>query len=100
MMFIRSFVARPYSIPSGNEPGVAKNIRWIASHLDTGFAQGDLIAYAHENGQTWIARVVAVEPKGLQLKRGGNPEEFLMQWDKIIGKMLFPYYSPNGHSKP
>ncbi|MFZ2276754.1 MAG: protein kinase, partial [Prosthecobacter sp.] len=96
MLFVRSFIARPYFIPSGNEPGVAKNSRWIASHLDTGFAQGDLIAYAHENGQTWLARVVAVESKGLLLKRGGNPEEYLMSWDKIIGKMLFPYYSPAG----
>jgi predicted Ser/Thr protein kinase len=94
MMFVRSFVARPYHIPSGNEPGVAKNSRWIASHLDTGFAQGDLIAYAHENGQTWIARVVAVEVKGLLLKRGSSPAEFLMPWDKIIGKMLFSYLSP------
>ncbi|MCF7786629.1 MAG: protein kinase [Prosthecobacter sp.] len=95
MLFVRSFIARPYFIPSGNEPGVAKNSRWIASHLDTGFAQGDLIAYAHENGQTWLARVVAVEAKGLLLKRGGKPEEFFMPWDKIIGKMLFPYYSPS-----
>lgn len=94
MLFIRSFIARAYYVPSGNEPGVAKNSRWIASHLDTGFAPGELIAYAHENGQTWIARVVTVEPKGLLLKRGGNPEEFLMPWDKIIGKMLFSYLSP------
>ncbi len=94
MLFVRSFIARPYFVPSGNEPGVAKNSRWIASHLDAGFAQGDLIAYAHESGQTWLARVVAVEPKGLLLKRGGSPDEFLMPWDKIIGKMLFSYLSP------
>jgi len=93
-LFIRSFIARPYYVPSGNEPGVAKNSRWIASHLDTGFAPGDLIAYAHESGQTWIARVVAVEAKGLLLKRGGSSDEFLMPWDKIIGKMLFSYLSP------
>lgn len=92
MLFMRSFIARPYIIPHGNEPGVAKNSRWIASHLDTGFIPGDLIAYAHESGQTWIARVVAVEPKGLLLKRGSSPEEFLMPWDKIIGKMMFPYW--------
>ena len=100
MLFVRSFIARPYFVPSGNEPGVAKNSRWIASHLDTGFAPGDLIAYAHESGQTWLARVVAVEVKGLLLKRGGNPEEFLMPWDKIIGKMLFSYLSPGTMPKP
>jgi tRNA A-37 threonylcarbamoyl transferase component Bud32 len=99
MLFIRSFIARPYYVPSGNEPGVAKNSRWIASHLDTGFEPGELIAYAHENGQTWLARVVAVEAKGLLLKRGGNPEEFLMPWDKIIGKMLFSYLSPGAVPK-
>lgn len=100
MLFIRSFIARPYIIPHGNEPGVAKNSRWIASHLDTGFNPGDLIAYAHENGQTWLARVVAIESKGLRLKRGRSREEFFMPWDKIIGKMLFSYYSPDGQPKP
>ncbi|WP_395744412.1 protein kinase domain-containing protein [Prosthecobacter sp.] len=100
MLFIRSFIARAYIIPHGNEPGVAKNSRWIASHLDTGFAPGDLIAYAHETGQTWLARVVSVEPKGLLLKRGSSAEEFLMPWDKIIGKMLFSYYSPDAKPQP
>ncbi len=95
MFFFRSFIAQAYIVPHGNEPGVAKNSRWIASHLDTGFAPGELIAYANENGQTWIARVVAVEPKGLRLKRGSTPEEFFMPWDKIIGKMLFSYLSPS-----
>lgn len=94
--FIKAFICASYSIPHGNEPGVAKGSRWLASRLNTGFAAGDLIAYAHESGQTWLARVVAVEPKGLQLKRGSSPDEFFMPWDKIIGKMLFPYYSPNG----
>jgi tRNA A-37 threonylcarbamoyl transferase component Bud32 len=98
MLFVRSFIARPYIVPHGNEPGVARNSRWIASHLNTGFAMGDLIAYAHESGQTWIARVVAVEPKGLLLKRASSPEEFLMPWDKIIGKMLFSYLSPGAVS--
>lgn len=95
MFFVRSFIARAYVMPSGNEPGVAKNSRWIASHLSTGFAPGDLVAYAHENGQTWLARVVAVEDKGLLLKRGGKPEEFFMPWDKIIGKMLFSHFTPD-----
>lgn len=104
MFFIRAFIGASYSIPHGNEPGVAKGSCWIASKLDTGFTQGDLIAYAHESGQTWLARVVAVEPKGLLLKRGSSPEEFFMPWDKIIGKMLFPYYSSGaqrtGEMKP
>ena len=94
--FIKAFICASYSIPHGNEPGVAKGSRWFASRLNTGFVAGDLIAYAHESGQTWLARVVAVEPKGLQLKRGSSPDEFFMPWDKIIGKMLFPYYSPAG----
>lgn len=100
MLFIRSFIARPYFIPHGSEPGVAKSSRWIASHLNTGFAQGDLVAYEHESGRTWIARVVAVEAKGLRLKRGGSPEDFLMPWDKIIGKMLFSYYPPGEGAAP
>lgn len=92
MFFIRAFIGASYSIPHDHEPGVAKGSRWLASKLNTGFAPGNLITYAHENGQTWLARVVAVEPKGLQLKRGSSPDEFFMPWDKIIGKMLFPYW--------
>ncbi|MDZ4405240.1 protein kinase [Prosthecobacter sp.] len=99
MFFIRSFIARPYIVPHGNEPGVAKNSRWIASHLDTGFTPGDLIAYEHEGGQTWLARVITVETKGLRLKRASNPDEFFMPWDKIIGKMLFSYMSPGALPK-
>lgn len=95
IFFVRSFIARAYVVPTGNEPGVAKNSRWIATHLNTGFAPGELVAYAHENGQTWLARVVAVEAKGLRLKRGGKPDEFFMPWDKIIGRMLFSYLSAN-----
>ncbi|WP_395753460.1 protein kinase domain-containing protein [Prosthecobacter sp.] len=90
--FIKAFICASYSTPTGNEPGVARGSYWMASRLNTGFAPGDLIAFAHESGQTWLARVVVVEPKGLLLKRGGSPEEFFMPWDKIIGKMLFPYW--------
>lgn len=97
--FIRAFIGASYSIPHGNEPGVAKGSCWIASKLNTGFTADDLIAYAHESGQTWLARVVAVDLKGLRLKRGSSPEEFFMPWDKIIGKMLFPYWPP-GVGKP
>jgi hypothetical protein len=94
-MFIKSFIAGAYKIPQGNEPGVAKDSRWIASHLDTGFSSGDLIIFEHESDQYWIARVVARENKGLLLKRGGSPDEFFMPWDKIVGKMLFSHFSPD-----
>lgn len=99
MFFIRAFIGASYSIPHDHEPGVAKGSRWLASKLNTGFVPGDLIAYAHESGQTWLARVIAVEPKGLRLKRGSSPEEFFMPWDKIIGKMLFSYWPPGGVKK-
>jgi hypothetical protein len=94
-MFIKSFIAGAYKIPQGNEPGVAKNSHWFASHLDTGFASGDLILFEHEIGQTWTARVVERQPKGLRLKRGGSPDEFFVPWDKIVGKMLFSHFSPD-----
>lgn len=98
--FIKSFICASYFIPNGGEPGVAKGSHWMASRLNTGFAPGDLIAYQHESGQTWLARVVAVEPKGLRLKRGGSPDEFSVPWDKVMGKMLFSYFSPDALSKP
>lgn len=96
MFFIRAFIGASYSIPHDHEPGVAKGSRWLASKLNTGFVPGDLITYAHENGQTWLARVIAVEAKGLLLKRGSSKEEFFMPWDKIIGKMLFSYWPLGG----
>jgi tRNA A-37 threonylcarbamoyl transferase component Bud32 len=99
-MFIRSFIITSYRVPTGNEPGVVKDSLWLAYRLNTSFTPGDLIAYEHENGQTWLAKVVAQEPKGLRLKRGSNPEEFLMPWDKIIGKMWFSYMSPSKVPKP
>ncbi|MCB1208849.1 MAG: SdpI family protein, partial [Verrucomicrobiales bacterium] len=99
-MFIRSFIAGAYRVPVGSEPGVAKNSHWFASHLDTGFAAGDLILFDHESGHCWIARVIKREPKGLQLKRGGSPEAFFMPWDKIVGKMLFSHFSPGTTPAP
>ena len=97
-MFIKSFIAGAYRCPQGSEPGVIKNSHWIAAHLDTGFASGDLILFEHDSGQTWIARVVKREDKGLLLKRGGSPAEFFMPWDKIVGKMLFSHFSPDAQS--
>jgi serine/threonine protein kinase len=94
-MFIKGFIAGAYRIPQGNEPGVVKNSHWLASHLDTGIATGDLIIFEHESGKYWIARVVSRDAKGLQLKRGGGPDEFFIPWDKIVGKMLFSHYTPD-----
>lgn len=94
-MFIQSFIAGAYRVPVGNEPGVAKDSHWLASHLDTGFEKGDLILFEQESGRYWIARVLEREPKGLRLKRGGSPEAFFVPWDKIVGKMLFSHFSPD-----
>ncbi len=99
-LFVKSFIVAAYSIPNGSEPGVAKGSYWLASRLNTGFAAGDLIAFQHESGHTWLARVVAKEDKGLRLKRGGSPDEFFMPWDKIVGKMWFSYLSPDALPKP
>ena len=99
-LFIKSFIAGAYRIPNAAEPGVAKGSHWFASHLDTGFSIGDLIIFEHESGRYWIARVVAREEKGLRLKRGGSPDEFVEPWDKIVGKMLFSHFSPDGLNLP
>lgn len=98
-LFIKSFIVGAYSIPNASEPGVAKGSYWLASRLDTGFSAGELIAFQHESGHTWLARVVANEDKGLRLKRGGSPDEFFMPWDKIVGKMWFSYLSPDASPK-
>jgi hypothetical protein len=62
--------------------------------LDTGFDSGDIIAFEHERGHPYIARVVKREDKGLLLKRGGVEEAFLVPWDKVIGKLLFSHFTP------
>jgi tRNA A-37 threonylcarbamoyl transferase component Bud32 len=94
-MFIRSFIITPYSIPQASEPGVTKGSHWIASRIDSGFDQGDLIVYEHTSSQAWIARVVKREPDGLLLKRGGSADTFFVKWDKVIGKMLFSHFTPD-----
>jgi tRNA A-37 threonylcarbamoyl transferase component Bud32 len=94
-MFIRSFMITLYQIPQGNEPGVTKGSHWIASRIDTGFDQGDLIVFEHTRSQAWIARVVKREPDGLILKRGGSADTFFVKWDKVIGKMLFSHFTPD-----
>jgi hypothetical protein len=94
-MFIKSFIAATYRVPSDTEPGVAKNSHWFASHLDSGFSTGNLVIFQHESGHYWIARVVAREEEGLLLKRGGSPDEFFVPWDKIVGKMLFSHFTPD-----
>lgn len=94
-MFIRSFIVTPYNIPVGSEPGVAKGSHWIASRMDSGFDNGDLIVYEQDSEHTWIARVVKREPDGLLLKRGGSPDAFFVKWDKVIGKMLFSHFTPD-----
>jgi hypothetical protein len=63
--------------------------------LDTGFGRGDIIAFEHESGHPYIARVVKQEDKGLLLKRGGVEEAFLVPWDKVIGKLLFSHFMPD-----
>lgn len=99
-LFIKSFITGAYRVPVGTEPGVAKNSHWFASHLDIGFEDGDLILFERESGTYWIARVIKREPKGLRLKRGGNPDEFFVPWDKIVGKMLFSHFSPSTTPTP
>ena len=94
--FIKAFVFAAYTVPVGSEPGVIKGSRWFASRLDTGFSEGDLIVFLHESGNQWLARVVKTLDNGLQLKRGGAPEEFFMPWDKIVGKMQFSYWPLGG----
>ncbi len=98
--FIKSFIMGAYRVPQGNEPGVAKNSHWLASHLDTGFAEGDLILFEHDSEHIWIARVVKRERDGLLLKRGGSPDTFFVKWDKVIGKMLFSHFTPDAFPKP
>ncbi|MGV3662742.1 MAG: protein kinase domain-containing protein [Prosthecobacter sp.] len=93
-LFFKSFIAAPYEIAGGVETGVTKGSHWMVSRLDTGFNAGDLIVFQHDSDLYWIARVVALEQKGLRLKRGGAAEEFFMPWDRIAGKMLFAHFSP------
>ncbi|MDB6006282.1 MAG: hypothetical protein JWR15_3269 [Prosthecobacter sp.] len=99
-LFIKSFIAAPYKMAGSAETGVTQGSHWMVMRLNTGFSPGDMIVFLHENDQYWIARVIAVEDKGMRLKRGGSPDEFFMPWDRISGKMLFSYLSPVALPKP
>jgi hypothetical protein len=67
--------------------------------MDLGFWPGDKIAFEHESGHPYIARVVMREDKGLLLKRGGVEEAFLVPWDRVIGKLLFSHFMPDAVSE-
>lgn len=99
-LFIKSFVAASYKMAGSAETGVTQGSHWMVLRLNTGFSPGDMIVFLHESDQYWIARVIAVEAKGMRLKRGGSPDEFFMPWDRIAGKMLFSYLSPVALPKP
>jgi tRNA A-37 threonylcarbamoyl transferase component Bud32 len=98
--FIKGFIFDAYRMRGRNEDGVPQGSHWIASKLDTGFAPGDIIAFEHESGHPYIARVVKREDKALLLKRGGVEEAFGVPWDKVIGKLLFSHFTPLASPSP
>lgn len=95
VFFIKSFILESYRIAGGGEAGVTKGSHWISCRLDTGFDPNDLVVYEHERGNPFIGRVVKKADKGLVLKRGGVEGEFFVEWDRIIGKLLFSHFTPD-----
>ena len=92
--FIKGFILEMYRMAGKNEAGVPQGSHWVVTKMDLGFEPGDMIAFEHESGHPYIARVVKREDKGLLLKRGGVEEAFLVPWDKVIGKLLFSHFMP------
>ena len=95
-LFIRSFIIASYREGGGGGSGIAKGSHWMVSRLDTGFAEGEVVVYEHDNGQHWLAKVVRREDKGLMLKRKEETGEFFMPWKRIAGKLMFSHFSPGG----
>lgn len=93
-LFVRSFIIEAYKIAGGAETGITKGSHWMASRLDTGFSPGDVIVYEHDSHHRWLARVVKREENGLLAKRGGVDGEFLIPWEKVLGKLLFSHFTP------
>jgi len=93
--FIKGFVFDLYRMAGRSETGVTQGSHWIASKLDTGFDPSQLVAFEHDSGYDYIARVVRHEEKGLLLRRGGVDEAFFVPWDRIIGKLLFSHFTPS-----
>ncbi|MES2596123.1 MAG: protein kinase [Verrucomicrobiota bacterium] len=94
-LFVRSFIVAAYKVDGGAETGIMRGSHWLVSRLDTGFAPGDAIVYEHDSHQHWLARVVNREEKGLMARRGGVDGEFLIPWDKVLGRLLFSHFTPN-----
>jgi tRNA A-37 threonylcarbamoyl transferase component Bud32 len=97
--FIKGFILEAYQMAGKNEAGVPQGSHWLASKLDTGFGRGDIIAFEHESGHPFVARLVKRDGQGLLLKRGGVEEAFFVPWDKVIGKLLFSHFTPDAVSK-
>ncbi len=98
--FIRSFILQPFKMPIGTQKGMTKGSHWIASKINTGFSPGHIIVFEHESGQPWTARVVEDKKDGLLLMRDGQEGTFFVQWDKVIGKLIFSHYTPAIPLKP
>jgi tRNA A-37 threonylcarbamoyl transferase component Bud32 len=98
--FIKGFIFDSYRMAGRVEAGVNQGSHWIACKLDTGFDPGDLIAFAHESGHAWIARVVKREKDGLVLKRGGQTDTFFVKWNQVIGKLVFSHFTPDVVPQP
>jgi Protein kinase domain/SdpI/YfhL protein family/SLBB domain len=97
--FIKGFILETYRMAGRNEAGVPEGSHWVVTKMDLGFWPGDKIAFEHESGHPYIARVVMREDKGLLLKRGGVEEAFLVPWDRVIGKLLFSHFMPDAVSE-
>lgn len=98
--FIKGFIFDAYRIAGKSEAAVTQGSHWITSKLDTGFTPGELIAFEHDSGHAWIARIVNRESDGLLLKRGDSPDTFFVKWDKVIGKLLFSHFTPDAIPRP
>lgn len=87
---VRQAVAQAYSVPMGSmEPELPRGSRILVSKLARHFAPGDIIAYRHATGLTYLGRVESVDGLSgdLTISRNGTPPTRVSAGD-IIGRVV------------
>jgi len=87
---VRTAVAEVFVVPVASmEPEIPQNARVLVYKLASDFAPGQIIAYRHTTGATWLGRIDAFDPATgeLTINRNGTGP-IVIREDVIIGRVV------------
>jgi len=90
MFGVKTAVAEVYSVPvRAMEPELPVGSRVLVYKLASSYAPGQIVAYAHTTGQTYLGRVESFDPIGgtIVLSRNGTGQISVAERD-VIGRVV------------